>query len=59
MSGVQVVLAVVFFAVLGGSYALAYYLNHRTPKPAGCEDLKPSCKGCHDRNCMNNPDYHR
>ena len=42
MSGVQVVLAVVFFAVLGGIYALAYYLNHRTPKPAGCEDLKPS-----------------
>mgnify|MGYP000010737158 FL=1 len=59
MNGLQIVLAVVFFAVLGGAYALAYYLNRKTPRPAGGENLKPECKGCHDRSCMNNPDHHR
>lgn len=53
----NVMLAVGFFALLGGIYAAAYYMNHKTPKPKGCENLKPECRGCHDKNCMNNPHY--
>lgn len=47
--------AVLLFAVLGGLYALLYYLNHKTPLPEGCENLKAECKGCQDVTCMNNP----
>ena len=39
----SIVTAVLFFALLGGIYAASYYLNHKTPKPPGCEDLKPQC----------------
>lgn len=59
MQSSVIITAVLFFAVLGGIYAAAYYLNHKAPRPKGCEDLKPQCRGCHDKNCMNNPDYHR
>ncbi len=53
------ILRLLFGALLGGIYAASYYLNHKTPKPPGCEDLKPQCKGCHDKNCINHPEYHR
>lgn len=49
--------AVLFFAVLGGIYALLYYLNHKTPVPEGCENLKAQCKGCQDHSCGNNPEH--
>lgn len=46
---------VFYLGVLGAFYALVYYLNHKTPVPEGCEDLKASCKGCHDFSCGNHP----
>lgn len=46
---------IIFFACLAGLYALLYHLNHNTPLPEGCENLKAECKGCHDTACMNNP----
>lgn len=49
--------AVLFFAVLGGLYAFLYHMNHKTPVPAGCEDLKVACNGCHDHSCGNNPSH--
>ncbi len=49
------IIAVVLFAALGAVYALVYYLNHQTPVPKGCEDLKASCRGCKDVSCGNNP----
>ncbi len=54
-----IIVAVVFFAILGSIYAVTYVLNHKTPKPPGCEDLKAQCKGCHDKHCINHPEYHR
>lgn len=47
--------AALLFAALGGLYALLYYLNHKTPVPKGCEDIKAECKGCHDTACANHP----
>lgn len=47
--------AVLYFAGLAGIYALLYYLNHKTPVPKGCEDIKVECNGCNDTSCMNNP----
>lgn len=44
-----------YLGILGAFYALVYYLNHKTPVPEGCEDLKASCKGCHDFSCGNHP----
>lgn len=52
---VNIVYAVVFFAVLAGIYCIGYYLNHKTPKPKGCENLKAECDGCKITSCMNNP----
>lgn len=49
--------AVLYLALLGGGYALVFYLNHKTPVPKGCENLKASCKGCHDTSCANHPDH--
>ncbi|MDD2434246.1 MAG: hypothetical protein PHY11_04710 [Bacilli bacterium] len=40
--------------VIGGLiilFIVAYILNHRTPKPKGCENLKPDCGACHIENC--------
>ena len=48
-------IGVVYLALLGGIYALCYVLNHRTPVPKGCENLKASCEGCHDFACGNHP----
>lgn len=49
--------AIIYLGILGGLYALVYHLNHQTPVPKGCEDLKASCKGCHDLGCCNNPQH--
>lgn len=47
--------AVLFFAALAAIYALLYYLNHKTPLPEGCENIKAECEGCHDSSCSNHP----
>ena len=49
--------AILFLAVLGGVYAFSYYLNHKTPVPEGCENLKADCEGCHDITCGHNPKH--
>ncbi|MEE0831778.1 MAG: hypothetical protein UIM26_09985 [Longicatena sp.] len=49
--------AVLYLAILGGIYALVYYLNSRTPLPEGCENLKAECEGCHDVSCCNHPTH--
>lgn len=38
-------------------YGIAYYFNHKTPVPKGCENLKQSCQGCKDFSCGNHPDH--
>lgn len=47
--------AVIYLGILGGIYALVFYLNHKTPLPKGCENFKAECEGCHDTSCCNNP----
>lgn len=42
---------------LGGLYAGAYYLNHKTPVPEGCEDLQAGCTGCKDYSCGHHPSH--
>lgn len=49
--------AVLFFAALAAVYALLYYLNHKTPLPKGCENIKAGCEGCHDASCGNHPSH--
>lgn len=51
----EYILPVLYLGALGAIYAIVYHLNHRTPLPKGCEDLKAQCKGCHDTTCSNNP----
>lgn len=47
--------AVLFALVLGAIYAFLYYLNHKTPVPEGCENLKAECSGCRITSCENHP----
>jgi hypothetical protein len=47
--------AVLYLAALGGLYALAYYFNHKTPVPAGCENLRAGCESCRTSSCGNHP----
>lgn len=51
----NVIYAVVFALIMGGLYAALYYLNHKTPVPEGCEDLKKECSGCTVSSCANHP----
>ncbi|MBN2849932.1 MAG: hypothetical protein JXK92_04680 [Erysipelotrichaceae bacterium] len=46
---------VLYLAALGGLYALVYYLNHKTPVPAGCESIRAACDGCAIGSCGNHP----
>lgn len=48
-------IALAYMAMLGGLYCLVYYLNKKTPVPAGCENLKADCEGCKITSCGNNP----
>jgi hypothetical protein len=47
--------ALIFVAILGAFYAGVYLLNHKTPVPAGCEDLTASCNGCSISSCGLHP----
>lgn len=49
--------ALIYGSVLAGFYALAYYLNHKTPVPKGCENLKEECNGCGISSCGNHPSH--
>ena len=47
--------ALLFLAAMGGIYAWLYTMNHRTPVPKGCENLKAECEGCRITSCENHP----
>ncbi len=47
--------AIIFIGGLAGLYAVSYYLNHKTPVPKGCENLKAECDGCKISSCGNHP----
>ena len=49
--------AVIYVVILVGVYVLAYILNHRTKKPAGCENLREECSSCHIVSCPANAVY--
>lgn len=49
--------AVLFAGGLAAMYAAVYYLNHKTPVPEGCEDLKAECDGCKISSCGNHPTH--
>lgn len=49
--------AVLLFGVMGALYALLYYMNHKTPVPEGCEDVKAECNGCRVTSCANHPSH--
>lgn len=51
----RILLAILFFGVLVGIYIFLFLKNRKTPKPEGCEDLRPDCGGCQDLSCPNNP----
>ncbi len=51
----NLIYAVGFALVMGGLYAALYYLNHKTPVPEGCENLKEECEGCGVSSCANHP----
>lgn len=51
----EIVLAILFFALLVTIYIVLYLMNKKTPLPEGCEDLKADCEGCKDYACTNNP----
>ena len=47
--------AILLFIVLAGLVVLGTYLNNRTPKPEGCENLDAQCSGCKITSCIKNP----
>ncbi|RRC91497.1 hypothetical protein EII25_06215 [Erysipelotrichaceae bacterium OH741_COT-311] len=47
--------AIVFVGILAMFYALGYYLNHKTPLPKECQDLKLECEGCNITSCEVHP----
>ena len=44
--------AIILFVCLCVFCGLGYYLNKKTPKPEGCEELSESCAGCKIKDCM-------
>ena len=47
--------AVLYLAALGGFYGLVFFLNHKTPRPEGCEDIEATCSSCSLGHCGNHP----
>ena len=48
------IIAIVILVVLAITFIVSFVLYERTPKPKGCEDLKPSeekCAGCANDAC--------
>lgn len=49
------IIAIVILVVLAITFIVSFVLYQRTPKPKGCEDLKPSeekCAGCSNSQCQ-------
>ena len=53
----KAVYALLFGLCLGCVYALLYYLNHKTPLPKGCENIKAECDGCKITSCDLHPTH--
>lgn len=53
----SIVYAVIFALALAGFYALVYFINHRTPVPEGCENIKADCEGCNITSCGSHPTH--
>ncbi|MCD8574119.1 MAG: hypothetical protein LRY28_01175 [Erysipelotrichaceae bacterium] len=51
----QFIAPLLFLGFLGGVYASAYYLNLKTPKPEGCDDVDVSCGSCSISSCGLHP----
>ncbi len=51
----SIVYGIIFIVSLSALYAGLYYVNHKTPVPSGCEDLKSECNGCSIASCGNHP----
>lgn len=51
----EILYALLFAIVLGSIFALGTYLNSKTPKPEGCEDLESECSGCKVTTCSHHP----
>ncbi len=51
----QIVYGMIFILVLGSIYVIGYYLNHKTPKPEGCEDMTENCGACGITSCGHHP----
>jgi len=47
--------AIILFAVLACFFGVGYYLNSRTPKPEGCENITENCEGCKINSCVHHP----
>jgi len=48
-------MAVILFIILGSFCGLGYYLNKKTPRPEGCEEISEKCEGCNITSCVNHP----
>lgn len=42
----QAILAIIIVIALGGLFALGYFLNKKTKKPEGCEEMTERCGSC-------------
>lgn len=42
---------------LGALLAFSYYLNQKTPVPAGCENIEAACEGCKASTCSRHPSH--
>ena len=49
--------ALIYFVILASVYCLGYILNHKTPRPEGCEDLHKDCASCNVLSCPANSVY--
>lgn len=47
----RVVLAVLIILICIGLFIFTYYLNRKTPKPDGCENMDGQCEGCQMTSC--------
>lgn len=53
----NIIPAILFAMAIASVYAVLYYLNHKTPVPKGCEDLKVECEGCKISSCELHPSH--
>ncbi|NLC97159.1 MAG: hypothetical protein GX675_06285 [Erysipelotrichaceae bacterium] len=53
----NLITAILYAMVIAAVYAIFYYLNHKTPLPKGCENLKVECEGCKISSCELHPSH--